>query len=302
MDLLSDMKLFRRIVALNSMSAAGRELGLSPGAVSQRLRAVEQRFQTPLLTRSTRAVTLTPEGRVFLEYAERMLADAEGLETSIGASHGPLKGPLRISAPSDLGRRYVAPMLIDFLAANPGVQPELHLLDDVSDLVGSATDIAFRFGKLDDSSLVSRPLLPNARVVVGSPDYLAAHGTPSHPKDLSRHRCLALVRNGETMPWTMTIDGKRATPRIHPVLSANDGEMLRVWALAGQGLAFKSHVDVAADIRAGRLVPVLQPFMSGNVGLHLIFPSARSAVPRIRAFINFAVGRFRELSTELAQD
>jgi DNA-binding transcriptional LysR family regulator len=182
MDLLSDMKLFRRIVALNSMSAAGRELGLSPGAVSQRLRAVEQRFQTPLLTRSTRAVTLTPEGRVFLEYAERMLADAEGLETSIGASHGPLKGPLRISAPSDLGRRYVAPMLIDFLAANPGVQPELHLLDDVSDLVGSATDIAFRFGKLDDSSLVSRPLLPNARVVVGSPDYLAAHGTPSHPR------------------------------------------------------------------------------------------------------------------------
>jgi DNA-binding transcriptional LysR family regulator len=301
MDLLSDMKLFRRIAMLKSLSAAGRESSLSPGAVSQRLRALEFRYGTPLLTRSTRAVTLTPEGRIFLDYAERMLADAESLQTAIGASQGPLKGPLRVSAPSDLGRQYVAPMLVDFVAAHPAVQPELYLLDDVTDLVGSGIDIAFRYGKLEDSSLVSRPLAENARAIVASPDYLARYGTPERPADLARHRCLVLVRNGERMPWSLTVDGKRVTPRLEPALSANDGEMLRQWALAGLGLTYKSHVDVAADIAASRLTPVLSQYMSANVGLHLIFPSARSCVPRIRGFLNFAVERFRTLSTRLAQ-
>lgn len=239
---------------------------------------------------------------MFLESAERLILEVENLETLIGAKHAPLKGPLRVSAPSDLGRSYVAPMLVDFVATHPDIHPELYLGDDISDLVASATDIAIRYGKLEDSALISRPLLPNGRVLVASPGYLAAHGTPAHPRDLASHRCLALVRNGEKLPWTMTIDGKRQTVRTDPVLSTNDGDMLRAWAIAGQGIVFKSYVDVAADLRAGRLEPILQPFMAGNVGLHLIFPAARSSVPRIRAFINFALARFRALSTELTQD
>ncbi len=302
MDLFSDMRLFRRIAALGSMSAAGRELGLSPGAVSQRLKALEQHFNVPLLTRSTRAVTPTPEGRVFLESAERLILEVENLETLIGTTHGPLKGPLRVSAPSDLGRTYVAPLLVDFAAANHGIRPELYLGDDVNDLVASAIDVAFRYGKLEDSTLISRPLLPNKRMLVASPAYLAANGVPLQPRDLADHRCLALVRNGERMPWIMSIDGKRQTVRIDPVLSTNDGEMLRSWALAGQGIAFKSYVDVAPDLRSGRLQPILEPFMAGSVGLHLVFPAARSAVPRIRAFINFAFVRFRELSSALVED
>ncbi|MDO9382320.1 MAG: LysR family transcriptional regulator [Hyphomicrobiaceae bacterium] len=295
------MRLFRRIVALGSMSAAGRDLRLSPGAVSQRLKALESRFGAPLLTRSTRAITLTPEGRLFLESAERVLSEVEGLETSIEAGKGPLKGTLRISAPSDLGRQYVAPLVVDFAAANPRVQPELYLMDDVADLVSGAIDVAFRYGKLDDSTLISRPLVPNGRVVVGSPAYLAEHGVPKHPNDLSSHRCLVLVRNGEKMPWVMTAGAKRLTARIDAGLSTNDGGLLRLWALEGLGLAFKSYVDVAADIEAGRLITVLSPYTPGNVGLHLIFPSARSAVPRLRAFINFSVARFRELSSGLTR-
>lgn len=302
MDLLADMKLFRRIVALNSMSAAGREMGLTPGAVSQRLRALEHRYRTPLLTRSTRAVTLTPEGRVFLDHAERLLNEAEALESAIGAGPGPLQGPLRISAPSDLGRRYVAPLLIEFAKANPGVQPEFYLMDDVSDLVGAGIDLAFRYGTLEDSSLISRPLAPNRRVIVGSPCYLRANGRPEHPQELGKHRCLVLLRNGARMPWSLIVDGKRTTPRIASALSSNDGEMLRTWALAGEGLVFKSYVDVAEDIQSGRLTAVLETFMTGSVGLNMIFPSARSSVPRIRAFINFAVNHFRTLSSRLAQD
>jgi DNA-binding transcriptional LysR family regulator len=302
MDLLSDMRLFRRIAALGSMSAAGREMSLSPGAVSQRLKALEQHFNVPLFTRSTRAVTPTPEGRMFLESAERLILEVENLETLIGAAHGPLKGPLRVSAPSDLGRSYVAPLLVEFAAANGGIRPELYLGDDVSDLVASAIDVAFRYGKLEDSTLISRPLLPNSRMLVASPGYLSANGHPRHPRDLADHRCLALVRNGEKMPWVVSVDGKRQTVRVDPVLSTNDGDMLRSWAIAGHGIAFKSFVDVASDLRAGRLQPILQPYMAENVGLHLIFPAARSAVPRIRAFINFAFARFRELSTGLAED
>jgi len=302
MDLLSDMRLFRRIVALGSMSAAGRELSLSPGAVSQRLKSLEQHFNVPLLTRSTRAVTPTPEGRMFLESADRLILEVENLETQIGAAHGPLKGPLRISSPSDLGRKYIAPMLVRFAAANGGIQPELYLGDDVSDLVVSGIDVAFRYGRLEDSTLISRPLLPNKRVLVAAPEYIAAHGIPAHPKDLTKHRCLALVRNGEKMPWLTTIDGKRQTIRVDPVLATNDGDILRAWALAGYGIALKSYVDVAEDLRAGRLQSVLQPFMPGNVGLHMIFPAARSTVPRIRAFINFSIAQFRELSSTLAED
>ncbi len=301
MDLLSDMRLFRRIAALANMSAAGRELGLSPGAVSQRLKALEIRLGTPLLTRSTRAVALTPEGQTFLESVERILTEVETLESAIGKSQGPLKGPLRVSAPSDLGRRYIAPMLTAFAKQHPHIQPELHLIDDISDMISSEVDIAFRYGKLEDSNLVSRPLLKNDRVVVASPKYLKKHGVPKHPKDLANHRCLFLVRNKQKMPWTMMIDGRHVAPRITPALSTNDGEMLRTWAIDHEGLVYKSFIDVANDIAAGRLVPVLQPFAAHNVGLNLVFPAARSAVPRVRSFINFAVERFRDLSSSLQQ-
>lgn len=301
MDLLSDMKLFRRIAALANMSAAGRELGLSPGAVSQRLKALETRLGTPLLLRSTRAIALTPEGRTFLESVERILTEVETLETAISKSKGPLKGPLRVSAPSDLGRQYIAPMLTSFAARHRDIQPELQLIDEISDMISGDIDIAFRYGKLEDSSLISRPLMTNDRIVVASPKYLAEYGVPEHPKDLAHHRCLALMRNKEKMPWSMIIDGRHVSLRLTPALSTNDGEMLRVWALNHQGLAYKSFLDVAEDIDAGRLIPVLKPYSATNVGLNLIFPAARSAVPRIRSFINFAVERFRDLSSSLQQ-
>lgn len=295
MDLLSDMRLFVRIAALGSMSAAGREFGLSAGAVSHRLKALESKYGAPLLTRSTRAIALTKEGRLFLESSTRVLLETEALEASLSATpHAPLKGPLRISAPSDLGRNVVSNLILEFAATHPGVTPELYLIDDVADLVAGEFDVAFRFGKLESSALVSRQLSTNGRCLVASPDYLARHGSPEIPADLTRHRCLALVRNGERMPWTLNDGGKRITIRIAPALSTTDGELLRHWAAAGLGIAFKSRIDVANNLATGRLIEILPAHADQNANLHLIFPSPRSAVPRVRAFIDLVVSRFRQ--------
>lgn len=289
------MRLFARIAALGSMSAAGREFGLSAGAVSHRLKALETKYGAPLLTRSTRAISLTREGRIFLESSAKIILETEALDATLSATpDAPLKGPLRISAPSDLGRNVVAPLLLDFKSAHPSVTPELYLVDDVADLVAGEFDVAFRFGKLESSALVSRLLAANSRCLVASPDYLARHGDPQHPKQLEDHRCLVLVRNGERMPWTLNDGGRRITIRVEPTLSTTDGELLRHWAASGLGIAFKSRIDVARDLDSGRLREVLPAYADHNVSLNLIFPSARAAVPRVRAFIDLVASRFRQ--------
>lgn len=296
MDLLSDMRLFSRIVATGSLSAAGRELGLSPGAVSQRLKSLEERYSAPLLTRSSRAIALTDEGRTFLQAAHSVISEADALDMALRTkSHG-LVGRLRVAAPCDLGRQVIEPLILEFGDANPGLCVELVLSDALDDVIGKDFDVVIRYGNLSDSSLVGRSIAANRRVLVASPAYLEAHGTPSTPDDLVRHRCLVLLRGLERLDrWRFVIDGNETVQSVHAALAVNDGELLRHWALAGRGIAMKSVLDVKDDLENGRLVELLTAFMPERVGVQILFSAARRETPRVRAFVDAVVCRCAHL-------
>ncbi|MEO1091160.1 MAG: LysR family transcriptional regulator [Pseudomonadota bacterium] len=292
MDLLSDLRLFARIVASGSLSAAGREMGLSPGAVSQRLKALERRYAAPLLNRSSRALSLTDEGKTLLQAAHSIIGEADALEAAFARKNQGLVGRLRVAAPSDLGRQLVAPLLLEFAAANAGLCPELHLDDALDDPVSQDFDVTFRYGNLEDSALVGRSIAANRRVVVGAPAYFATHGVPHRPADLRAHKCLVLVRGRERLDrWAFIVDREEVVQAVHATLAVNDGELLRRWAIAGHGIALKSMLDVKADLAAGRLIRVLDDYTPASVGAQILFPSARRDTPRVRAFVDAAIRR-----------
>lgn len=287
------MALFDRIVATGSLSAAGRALGLSPGAVSQRLSALETRYGTALLTRSSRAIALTDEGRIFLETARNMLAETQALNNAIASKAGALAGRLRVAAPSDLARKHVEPLVLEFTAAHSEVCVELLIGDYLEDLVSRGIDVAFRYGNLKDSALIARQLAPNRRVVVGAPAYLEARGQPEHPDDLEAHDCLVHVRDDERIDrWPFDVDAQTVSFTVHGKLAANDGEVLRRWALAGKGLAYKALLDVRDDLANGRLIEVLRPFTADPVGAQMLFPASRKNTPRVRTFVEMAARCF----------
>jgi len=296
MDLLADMRLFLRIVATGSLSAAGRDLGLSPGAVSQRLKSLEERYAAPLLTRSSRAIALTDEGRTFLQAAHSVISEADALDFALRTkSHG-LVGRLRVAAPCDFGRQVVEPLLVEFGEANPNLCVEFFLSDAIDDVIRQDFDVVFRYGNLNDSSLIGRSIAANRRVLVASPEYLALHGTPTTPEELVEHKCLILMRGTERLDhWTFVVNGEETVQSIYAGFAVNDGEALRRWALAGRGVAMKSVLDVKGDLESGHLVEVLGNYVPRRVGAQILFSAARRNTPRVRAFVDAAVSRCNEI-------
>src|SRR5271156_5018608 len=209
MMILDNLALFLRIVEKGSLAAAGRELGLSAASVSERLVALEKYYGAALLHRTTRAISLTDEGRLLVQGARRLLAEADELEELIRLGGEKISGPIRLSAPIDLGRSYVVPILDAFLAEHPEVTIDLDLTDGYVDLVGQGYDFAIRYGELADSTLRVKRLANNRRVVCASPGYLKKRGQPTHPDDLTHHECI-LMRFGQAIDrdWPFLIEGK----------------------------------------------------------------------------------------------
>src|SRR3982075_3468634 len=207
--ILDNLALFLRIVEKGGLAPAGRELGLSPASVSERLVALEKYYGAALLHRTTRAISLTDEGRLLVQGARRLLAEADELEALIRLGVNKISGPIRLSAPIDLGRSYVVPVLDAFLAKHPEVTVDLNLTDGYVDLVGQGQDFAIRYGELIDSTLRVKRLAENRRIVCASPAYLKTRGAPQHPDDLVHHECL-VMRYGLTTDrdWPFLIDGK----------------------------------------------------------------------------------------------
>lgn len=290
MGLISDMRLFVQVVSRGSLSAAGRQCGLSPGAVSQRLKALETRYATTFLNRSSRSLSLTEEGRIFLESAQRMLAEAETLDASLQVKRTGLTGRLRVAAPCDFGRQVVEPLVRSFSEQHQTLCVELHLNDALEDVVTDDFDVTFRYGALQDSTLIARSLGLNRLVLVAAPHYFAARGLPEHPGELEGHDCLVLKRGNERLDrWIFTVEGEDVAYKVHARLAVNDGDILRQWALAGYGIAMKSLRDVQGDIDAGRLQEALPQFTWRDSGVHLLYASSRRHTPRVRAFVEAAL-------------
>ncbi|RLJ40971.1 LysR family transcriptional regulator [Litoreibacter meonggei] len=292
--LIENLKLFLLIVEKGGLAAAGREIGLSPASVTDRLAALETHYGARLLTRTTRAINLTDEGSELVIGARRILAETEETEARIRLGVEKISGTIHISVPSDLGRNQIVALLDRFIEKNPEITIDLTLTDGYVDMVGQGIDLALRFGDLSDSSMKSRRLGSNSRLVCASPDYLKRNGTPLHPDDLAHHNCLIMRFGSHTdQDWTFRVDGQKHARRVYGNRIANDGSLIREWCLKGYGVALKSEWDVRTDLNAGNLVEVLDEFVPEPTALQMVYPAGAVQPRRVRALMDF-VSEFLE--------
>ncbi len=296
---LVDMTLFARAVRAGSLSAAGRELGISAAVASKRLARLEARLGARLLQRSSRRLSLTDEGALYLERCEAILADVAEAEALFGTDDASARGTLRVSATTALGRRWVGPVAAQFALAHPGVVVQLSLDDEVLDLVDTALDCAVRVGPVADSQLVTRKLADNRRVICATPDYLRRHGTPASPADLQGHRCIVLSTGAALhADWPLRIPGGAAEiVRVRGRLVTDSGQQAHDWMLGGHGLARRSLWDVADELADGRLVEVLPAWSEADAPISVVYPSRRFLPRRTRLFVDALVAHFAQAAS-----
>lgn len=283
MSALAEMSTFLEVVDRGSLSAAARTLATATSTVSARLAALEARLGVRLLVRSTRSLRLTAEGQRYLVDCRRILGDIEHTEACIRQGHGALRGRVRVTAPSDLGRGRVRDVLDAFIAENPQLSLHVHLSDAVVDLVGAGFDLGLRVGPRRGA--VTRRIAAGRRVVCAAPAYWRAHGRPRSPHDLAAHECLLWTSDGgHEQAWLFAGAGADRSVRVRGRRSSNDGALVRAWCLAGHGVARKSLWDVEADLTAGKLEAVLED-RAEAADLHLALPS-RNPPRRVRALID----------------
>ncbi|SET48802.1 LysR family transcriptional regulator [Stigmatella erecta] len=287
---LEDLQVFVAAVEAGSFSAASRVLNLTPAVASTAMKRLERELDVRLFVRSTRSLRLTDEGERYLSHARLALKALEDGRMTVARKKGGLTGILKLSVPSDFGRNVLLPWLDEFQDQFPKLTVQMRVSDRVADLYRQPVDVAIRYGVLEDSTLVSQPLAPtNRRVLCAAPAYLARHGAPESLEGLRRHNCLRFTLgdvvhdrwafHGPQGAEVITVDGNRF---------CDDADVVRRWALAGQGLVYKSFLDLAGDLQAGRLVPVLPEYRGEATPLHLVC-AHRSllspAVARLRDFL-----------------
>jgi DNA-binding transcriptional LysR family regulator len=289
MDRLAELDIFARVVTTGSMSAAARELGVSPPVISKRIRSLEERLGTRLLQRTTRQLALTESGKGFYERVVAILASVDEAEAWVSRRAAAARGVLRVSAPTSFGRMHIAPHIMDFLKAYPDITLDLALSDQFVDIVAEGFDVAVRIADLQDSSLVAKRLAPNHRVLCAAPAYLAAAGEPRAIADLSGHKLL--LHNGDQ--WRLESTGGAQTVKVDSAVRTNSSEVIREAVLSGIGIALRSTWDVGPEIDTGRLRIVLPAWQaSSRVAVHAVYPSRRHLAHKVRVFMDFLADRF----------
>ncbi|MES2820513.1 MAG: LysR family transcriptional regulator [Pseudomonadota bacterium] len=267
-----DLQLFVRTADAGSLSAAARLLDISPAVASATLKRLEQQLEARLFSRSTRSLRLTPEGELFLGHARLALQHLDDGRQQLAGSKVGISGLLQLSAPSDFGRNTLLPWLDEFQLAHPQLQLRLLLGDRVTDLFREPVDIALRYGAPEDSSLVALPVAAdNRRVLCAAPAYLQRHGTPASLEALAGHNCLLYRLGGRVHERWRFSDGKREQGiSVRGDRASDDADVVRRWAVAGAGLVYKSWLDVAGDVRAGRLLVLLPQWLGESTPLNLV--------------------------------
>jgi len=286
---LADLEIFARVVTAGGMSAAGREMGLSPAVISKRIKRLEERLGTRLLQRTTRQLSLTEAGQGYYERVVAILASIDEAETFVTRRSNLARGTLRVSAPTSFGRLHIAPHLRPFLAANPDLVVHLELSDSFVDIVGEGYDVAIRIGELDDSSFVARRLAPNHRLLVATPGYLSAAGRPKTLTDLASHSLLS--HNTDT--WRLEGPDGLQLVRLRGPLRTNSSEVVREAVLAGIGIALRSTWDVGPELKDGRLEVVLPQWRATRrVAVHAVYPTRRFLPQKVRVFVDWLAGLY----------
>jgi DNA-binding transcriptional LysR family regulator len=289
-DRLQELAVFVRAAESGSFSRAGRELGLSQPSVSRIIGELEARLGVKLLLRTTRQIAVTDAGALFLDRAREILTDnaedaARGLDS--------LRGIIRLAIPVLYGTREIIPRLPKFLAAHPMLRVEMAVVDARQDLVAEGADLAIRLGDLNDSTFGSRKLQRLERMVVASPSYLKAHGTPRTPADLASHDCIFGPGNFGRDSWSFTKNGTEVSVDVRGRIHTDSGPGAFASVMAGLGIALASTVMAGPEVKAGSLVPLLRSYRIEPVDVHAIFPGGRRPSAKVRALIDFLVGEFK---------
>ena len=295
----ADLGFFSVLASAGSLSAAARELGITTPAVSKHLALMESRVGVALVNRTTRRMGLTPEGEVYLEHARRILGEIDDMEERLGVSRSTPTGLLRVNATLGFGRSHVAPLISRFVRKHPQVEVQLQLSVNPPPLTEDAFDVCIRFGAPPDSRMIARHIAPNRRLLCASPAYLAKHGMPKVPNDLTRHNCIG-IRQGEEAygVWRLT-HGRGKSAKTEAVktrgnLTTNDGEIAVNWALDGHGILMRAEWDIERYLRNGRLVQVLPQYATPDASIHAVYPQRHQLAARVRAFVDFVALSFTQ--------
>lgn len=294
MDKLAAMQAFARVVSAGSFAEAARELGRTRSAISKAVMELEHMLGVRLLDRTTRKVRPTEAGLAYYERSAAVLADIEETEIQIAGLHDAPRGVLRINGPMSFGTAYLAGAVADFLNLHPELTIELLLNDRFIDPLEEGVDVTVRIGELADSSLIARRIAATRRVVVAAPSYLAQHGAPAVPDDLTRHRCLVYGQVAARQRWHLQRDGKAIAVPVTAALCANNGEVLREAACKGLGIAMLPTVIAGDAIKAGQLVTVLDSFSLPALPIHALYAPNRYLAAKTRLVIDFLAARFAQ--------
>lgn len=297
----SEMAFFSLLARCGSFSGAARELDVTTPAVSKRLAQMEARLGVQLLNRTTRRVSLTSEGDIYLTHARRILADIDDMEQLVSSAVTAPKGLLRVNATLGFGRSHVAPLISRFVKSHPDVQVQLQLSVDPPPLTDDAFDVCIRFGEPPDARVIARKIAPNRRLLCASPAYLAKHGTPKAPHDLTQHNCIGIRQGYEAYGvWRLSTGKRTEAVKVRGNLSTSDGEIAVNWALDGHGILMRAEWDIAKYLRSGRLVQVLENYRTPPADIHAVYPQRHQLSGRVRAFVDFLAAHFEKPSTRAA--
>ena len=295
---MQDLEIFVATAEHGSLSAAARQLDLSPAVASAGLKRLEADLDTALFVRTTRSMRLTLAGERLLARSKALLDGLREAEDELRAGQGGIEGQLQISMPSDLGRHVVLPWLNEFQLRHPGVSLRLQLTDRVADIYREPVDIGLRLGIPAESSMVALPLLEdNRRVLCAAPSYLARHGMPASPHELVGHNCLCFMLDEAVNDrWGFSKDGEDIEVTVQGDRVADDSEIVRRWALAGVGICYRSRIDVHQDLASGKLRLLLPDWEGSNVPLYMVLASRKQVSPAVRVLREFLVGRFQAMT------
>jgi DNA-binding transcriptional LysR family regulator len=298
---MEDVAVFIEVADRGSFAQAARRLARSPAAVTRAVAELEARLGVRLLTRTTRAVSLTDAGQRFLAGAKRVLADLDEIERAAAGEGTAPRGELRVTAPILFGRLHLLPIVIEFLRRFPDVSVALSLLDRPVDLVDEGLDIALRIGALAESSLVATRAGAVRRIVVASPAYLSRHGRPQAPADLTAHAVVAFSGIAGIERWTFRQDDRELNATITPRLVVNTAEAALDAARADFGITRVLSYQAADDIVRGSLLRLLAGYEGDELPIHLIYPGGRHPPPKLRAFLDFTMPRLRRRCDAIAR-
>jgi DNA-binding transcriptional LysR family regulator len=292
LDKLASLKAFVKVVESGSFAEAGRQLRLSRSAISKHIGELEQSLGAQLVARTTRHASPTENGQLYYERALSILADIDAADHAVAQSLAAPRGLLRVNAPMSFGTIRLGPVVADFMTRYPDLQLQLVLSDDLLDPVQDGFDVTLRIAELESSSLVARRIMPVARVVCASPDYLAAHGTPGHPDDLRRHASLTYGFLLTGNQWKLS--GADGDHWIQPAwsLCVNNAEVLRDVAIKGKGVALIPYFIAEQALQTGALRAILTDYSAPPLALYAIYPPTRHLSVKVRFFIDFLVERF----------